>query len=446
MLIIPAIDIINGECARLTRGDFATKKIYSKNPLAVARQFEKAGADMVHIVDLDGAKLGRPINKKLILKIRNQIKIPLQVGGGIRTVEDAESYLNAGVDRIVIGTQAARDLDFIKKLLSTFGRERIVIGVDIKNGVLAIDGWTKTAQKKYTVFAKELRALGVSEIVCTDIRRDGTLTEPNFTLLEQLQSYGFNVVASGGVSDTAAIEKLSKLKLFGAIIGKALYEKKISLAQAKRSAELSNLTKRIIPCLDVKNGRVVKGVNFKDLKDAGDPVELGKKYSEEGADELVFLDITASKEKRKTVADMVKRIAQNIFIPFTVGGGIRSVREMRILLGNGADKISINTAAVLNPSLIKEGSTAFGAQCIVVAIDAQKINGEYMVLIRGGSEVTKLDVVTWAKTVEKLGAGEILLTSMDRDGTKKGFDIEFLNIVNKAVNIPIIAPSMGNEL
>ncbi|MGO0063529.1 imidazole glycerol phosphate synthase subunit HisF [Brevibacillus fluminis] len=200
------------------------------------------------------------------------------------------------------------------------------------------------------------------------------------------------------------------------------------------------LTKRIIPCLDVKDGRVVKGVQFLGLRDAGDPVELAEKYSQEGADELVFLDISASHEGRKTMVDVIERTAANITIPFTVGGGINSVEDMKRILRAGADKISLNTAAVLRPELISEGSAVFGAQCIVVAIDARRIaEGKWEVFTHGGRNGTGRDVIEWAKEAERLGAGEILLTSMDDDGEKKGFGIELTRAVSEAVGIPVIA-------
>lgn len=199
------------------------------------------------------------------------------------------------------------------------------------------------------------------------------------------------------------------------------------------------LTKRIIPCLDIKNGRTVKGVNFIDLKDAGDPVELAKKYSEEGADELVFLDISATEERRKTLLDLVRKVAETINIPFTVGGGISSVDDVSQLLINGADKVSINSSAVKNPQLINDLATAFGSQCIVVAIDAKQINGQWKVHLVGGKVPTELDLFDWAVEVANRGAGEILFTSMDNDGTKNGFANEALSKLSKIVNIPIIA-------
>ncbi len=200
------------------------------------------------------------------------------------------------------------------------------------------------------------------------------------------------------------------------------------------------LAKRIIPCLDVKDGRVVKGVNFLDLRDAGDPVENAKVYNNEGADELVFLDITASHEQRKTMVDVVRRVAEEVFMPFTVGGGISSNEDIRELLNAGCDKVSMNTSAVRNPDLVRLGSERFGSQCIVVAIDAKrKSGGGWEVYVRGGREATGIDAVEWAKRVNRLGAGEILLTSMDADGTKDGYDIALTRAISEAVTIPVIA-------
>jgi len=199
------------------------------------------------------------------------------------------------------------------------------------------------------------------------------------------------------------------------------------------------LKNRIIPCLDVKDGRVVKGINFVDLKDAGDPVEQAKIYSENGADEICFLDITASNENRETILNVVKRTSQNCFVPLTVGGGVRSLQDINKLLVSGADKVSINTAAVNNQNLIKESSKKFGSQCIVVAIDAKQINGSWEIYTHGGRTKTGIDALDFAKKMEDSGAGELLVTSMDRDGTQKGYDIKLISEIEKNVNIPIIA-------
>jgi cyclase len=199
------------------------------------------------------------------------------------------------------------------------------------------------------------------------------------------------------------------------------------------------LSKRIIPCLDVKDGRTVKGINFIDLRDAGDPVELAAQYAQQGADELVFLDITATHERRKTMIEMVKSVARQLNIPFTIGGGISEIADAEALLNAGADKISINSAAVKNPQLIEDLAKAFGVQFVVLAVDTKHINGKNIVHLNGGRLITELETESWIKKAENLGAGEILLTSMDHDGTKQGFDCELLKKINQQINIPIIA-------
>jgi cyclase len=207
------------------------------------------------------------------------------------------------------------------------------------------------------------------------------------------------------------------------------------------------LAKRIIPCLDVRDARVVKGVNFVNLRDAGDPVEIAAAYSQAGADEVVFLDITASVERRRAIVEVVRKTADQVFIPLTVGGGIRNIEDIRLLLKSGADKVSLNTAAVEAPGLVTESSRAFGNQCIVVAIDAKRVSpGKWIVYTYGGRKPTDLDAVEWAKKAERLGAGEILLTSMDADGTKNGYDLELTRTVSEAVNVPVIASGGAGNL
>ncbi|MEQ3621075.1 MAG: imidazole glycerol phosphate synthase subunit HisF [Marinobacter sp.] len=211
------------------------------------------------------------------------------------------------------------------------------------------------------------------------------------------------------------------------------------------------LAKRIIPCLDVDKGRVVKGVNFVDIRDAGDPVEVARKYNEQGADEITFLDITASHESRDTTYETVERMAAEVFIPLTVGGGVRTVEDIRKLLNAGADKVSINTAAVFNPDFVREASDRFGSQCIVVAIDAKRVSGEgeearWEIFTHGGRKPTGLDAVEWARKMTAMGAGELLLTSMDRDGTKIGFDLGLTRAISDAVSVPVIASGGVGEL
>ena len=206
------------------------------------------------------------------------------------------------------------------------------------------------------------------------------------------------------------------------------------------------LTKRIIPCLDVTAGRVVKGVNFVELKDAGDPVEIARRYNDQGADELTFLDITASSDQRDLILNIIEDVSSQVFIPLTVGGGVRTVEDVRRLLNAGADKVSINTSAVTNPQLVADASSRYGSQCIVVAIDAKQVSpGRWEIFTHGGRNPTGLEAVSWAQKMENLGAGEILLTSIDRDGTKSGFDIELTRAISDSVNIPVIASGgVGN--
>jgi cyclase len=212
------------------------------------------------------------------------------------------------------------------------------------------------------------------------------------------------------------------------------------------SEGITTLSKRIIPCLDVKDGRTVKGVNFVDLRDAGDPVELAAQYAAQGADELVFLDITATHERRKTMIDMVKAVARQLNIPFTIGGGISEIADAEALLNAGADKISINSAAVRNPKLIEDLAQAFGVQFVVLAVDTKLVNGKNRVHLNGGRLITELETESWIKQAEELGAGEILLTSMDHDGTKQGFDCDLLGKINQMVNIPVIASGGAGKM
>ena len=206
------------------------------------------------------------------------------------------------------------------------------------------------------------------------------------------------------------------------------------------------LAKRIIPCLDIDKGRVVKGVNFVNLVDAGDPVEIATKYSNEGADEITFLDITASNEERNIIIDLVERAAEKVFVPLTVGGGVRKFEDIKDLLRAGADKVSINTSAILNPKLVTESAMKFGSQCIVVAVDIKRKDSGWEVFTHGGRKPTGLDCMEWVKKMQDYGAGEILLTSMDRDGTKKGYDLEILSILSETINIPIIASGGAGTL
>lgn len=446
MLILPAIDLINGECVRLTQGDYKKSTTYFKNPVEVAQKFELAGSLFLHIVDLDGAKNGKPRNIKAIKELCKNSNLSVQVGGGIRTLKDAEALFKLGVNRIIIGTSAVTDPQMLSQLIKKYGPERILVSVDAKDEKVLVEGWLKQSNKTLLAFLQELKSLGVSTIIYTDISSDGMMKGPNISGIKKALGSGLNIIVAGGVSSLDNLAELKKIGVYGAIIGKAIYEGLIDVAQAVEQFQINNLAKRIIPCMDIKDGRAVKGTNFENLKDAGDPVELAKRYSDEGADELVFLDITATVEKRKTLCDLVYKVAEQINIPFTVGGGIKSIEDIKALLNSGADKVSIGSQAVRNEALVSEAAKAFGSQCIVISVDAKKAGDKWNIFIDGGRTDTKIDAIDFSKNMEKLGAGELLVNSLDRDGTNTGYDIELLKQIAKAVNIPVIASSGAGSL
>lgn len=442
MLIIPAIDILRGKCVRLYNGDFKNSKVYFNDILEVAKRFETEGAKFLHIVDLDGAKKGKLKNQKIILDIAKKIKIPIQIGGGIRSYSDAKKYLDNGVYRIILSTVAVKDPFLIKKIIQEYGSDRIAVSLDVYNEKIAIKGWVEKTGISIFDTLNELKKINIKNFIVTDISKDGALVGPNFDIIKKIIKKGFNVIVAGGISEINDLKELKKIGINGAIIGKAIYENKINLAQAcKLFTPKSSLTKRIIPCMDVCNGRVVKGINFKNLKNISDPSVLGKFYSDCGADELVFLDITATIEKRKTLINLVKKIAKNVYIPFTVGGGIKTLEDIRDLLNAGADKISICSTAITNPEFVKLAAKQFGSQCIVISLDCKKDGDSWKLYIKGGREKTEIDAIKFAKKMEKLGAGELLINSLDRDGTKDGYDIELLKKISESVNIPVIASS-----
>jgi len=443
MEIIPAIDIIGGKCVRLVRGDFKLKKVYSSNPLKIAQLFQKAGLRKLHLIDLEGAKAGKIKNWKTIEKIAKNTNLSLQVGGGFRKEKDIKQLLDLGFHQVTLGTIAVRQPEKSKKFLKKFGKEKIVVDVGVKNGEIYFRGWQERTKKDIDSFLKDLIKLGVKTIICTDIERDGTLKGPNFSLYKKLISEfpKLEIIASGGVRNIEDLRKLSKIGVAGAIVGKAIYENKISLDDLKFM-----IPKKIVPCLDVKNNKVVKGVKFEKLRLAGNPIRLAKKYSNEGADELVMLDISASQEKRKPFFDLVKKVSRVIKIPLIVGGGISTLSDIENLLKDGADKVSLNTSIVKNPNFLNQAVKKFGSQKIVVAIDAKRRGKTWKVCILGGTKETKLDAIKWVKEVKRRGAGELLPTSKDRDGTKKGYDLELLRKLKEAANLPVIASGGAGKM
>jgi cyclase len=285
---------------------------------------------------------------------------------------------------------------------------------------------------------------GVRKVISTDIQTDGTLQGPSVKMYRAvLDRYpGLDLTASGGLGSLDDLRALNDAGIRSVISGKAFYESKIPL----RPYPLDTLARRIIPCLDVKDGRVVKGVNFVGLRDAGDPVELARSYSEQGADELVFLDITATHEKRKTLSRLVRQVAETVNIPFTVGGGIAGLDDVNAMLASGADKVSVNSAAVRDPAIINKMAARFGSQCIVLAVDARQENGTWQVYLNGGRLPTGIDLFEWVDEAVDRGAGEVLFTSMDHDGTRKGYANEVLAGISRMVDVPLIASGGAGEL
>ena len=417
--LIPAIDIINGQCVRLTKGDYDQKTVYGK-PLDMALEFERIGYKRLHVVDLDGAKSKHIVNDAVLREITSSTNLVVDFGGGIKTDEDIEKAFAAGASMVTIGSIAVTNPDLFLGWLEQYGTDHMILGADVRHGKISINGWKEDSAEDLLPFLKKYVDAGVRNVLCTEISKDGTLTGPAIELYQEIMDAypQLHLIASGGVSSLNDI---------------------IALNAAGIPAVVMGLAKRIIPCLDVKDGETVKGTNFINLRSAGDPVELGKAYSEQGADELVFLDITASFEGRKTFTEMVTRVAQEINIPFTVGGGINELADVERLLYAGADKVSVNSAAIRRPELIDEISNRFGSQVCVCAIDARLDDDGWHCYLKGGRERTERGLFEWAHEAQERGAGEILFTSMNHDGVKEGYANEALRELADNLSIPIIA-------
>lgn len=309
-----------------------------------------------------------------------------------------------------------------------------------------IRGWQDGSGVSLESAMEQINELGIGQALITDIDCDGMESGPNLALYGRIsKKYPMiQITASGGIRSAGDIRALRSAGCVSAVIGKSLISGRVQFAELCLAQ--SDLAVRIIPCLDVSGGRTVKGIKFQNLRDAGDPVELAKRYCEEGADELVFLDISATREERETVFELVARVAEAVNIPFTIGGGIRSVEDARRLLEAGADKVSINSAAVQRPELLSEMAKQFGRANTVCAIDARKKGESWVVLVKGGTEETDRDAVEWAVEAAERGAGELLITSFDRDGTGEGFDTELLAHIGQRVNVPVIASGGAGSL
>ena len=428
MIIFPAIDLYGGKAVRLYKGDYSRMTVYSDSPLEVAKDFWKKGAEQVHIVDLMGARDGGTPNLEMVKEIIREIPF-VEIGGGIRTMEAIASYIDAGASRVILGTAALENRELLAEALRQYG-EKIAVGADIREGCISVKGWTETSSVTVDDFFADMEALGVCNIICTDISKDGAMSGTNRELYSRLShSYSVRITASGGVSTLDDVCALRKMGLYGAIIGKA--------KGSDRGGKM--ITKRIIPCLDIRNGRVVKGTNFKGLRDVSDPVELAEYYSQNGADELVFYDITASFEGRQLFTEVLKKVASAIFIPLTVGGGIGTLEDFENALRNGADKVSVNSGVIRNPGLVGEAAKRYGDQCVVLSADVKRVGNEMHIFAKGGREDTGLEAIEWIKRCVGSGAGEVVVNSIDTDGVKNGFDLEMLSLVCRAVEVPVIA-------
>jgi cyclase len=436
--VIPSLDLLGGKVVRLTRGDFATARVYGE-PDEVLDTLDVPAGSRLHVVDLEGSRSGTPVATEIVRRLARR-GLRVQVGGGIRSVADARRWLESGAERVVAGTVTADAPEVLRDIVAFAGAERVIAAVDLRDGAVRVAGWEREARR---TLAEVLATTGPLELLVTDIARDGVLAGPSFELYRSLPR-DLRIIASGGVSSVSDVVSLARLgNVTGCVIGRALLDGKIDLREARLRAAVPNaLPERIIPCLDVRDGRVVKGVNFTGIRDAGDPVECARRYEAEGADELVILDISATDAGRETALDTVRRVASSIFIPLTVGGGVRSVEDFRAMLRAGADRVAINTAAVRDPQLIARCAAEFGVQAVVLSCDAR--GGE--VMVRSGKEPAGLDAVAWCRQAEAFGAGEILLTSVDRDGTGSGFDLELLRSVTSALRIGVIASGGAGTL
>jgi cyclase len=443
--VIPSIDILDGEVVRLLRGSYGDVTRYGAAERIVASWGAPAGT-RIHVVDLEGARSGAFTLDALVASLATRYEI--QVGGGIRRAADVERAIVAGASRVVVGTMAVRDPLELRRAVDCVGASRLVVALDLLDGEIRVAGWTSAHAARLDDVLRDLEAAGIGELLVTDVSRDGAMTGPAFDLYRELAARtSMRILASGGVARLDDVTMLARSGCAsGVIVGRALQERVFTCSDAREAAGRRPLPARIIPCLDVRGGRVVKGVRFRAIRDAGDVVECSRRYEAEGADEIVLLDISATAEEREASLETVRRVADQLFIPLTVGGGVKSVDDFRRLLRAGADRVAINSAAVDDPSLIERCAGEFGVQAVVVACDAKRRDNGWEVMTRAGSSATGLDAVDWARRAASLGAGEILLTSIDRDGTQSGFDCELTRAVTGATGIGVIASGGAGRL
>ncbi len=356
--LIPSIDLLGGRAVRLLRGDYAAVTDYG-DPMRILDTWGLPSGSLIHVVDLDGSREGRPTQLDAIGRIARRGFV-VQVGGGVRSANDAVRWLEAGATRIVVGTGAARDRATLGAICRAVAAG-VVVAVDMRDGIVRTSGWTEAASRGAGEIIRDAEDLGAAAVMVTDISRDGTLSGPSLDLYRDLaRSTALPIVASGGIGTLGDLVSAARTGAAGVIVGRALLDGRFTIPQAEARLEDRERPVRVIPCLDVRGGRVVKGVAFRNLRDAGDPVECARRYEREGADELVLLDVSATGEERLASLETVRGIARSLFIPLTVGGGVRSIESFRELLAAGADRVAINTAAVEDSGLIRRAAAEFG--------------------------------------------------------------------------------------
>ena len=371
--VMPSLDIMGKRVVRLSRGDFGAVTDYGTVDEVVDQLNIPAGTRL-HVVDLEGSRDGKP---GALEAVRYLVKrdYRVQVGGGVRTLRDARLWFDAGAERLVVGTVTADDPQLLTELVTRFGAARIVPAVDLHNGAIRVAGWTRHTETPLDSVLPRIERTGIREILVTDIGRDGVLAGPSLALYRSLaKKTRLRVIASGGVAAPGDIVSLARLQnVSGCVVGRALLDRRFTFDEAaERAAAPNTIPDRIIPCLDIRDGRVVKGVSFAGIRDAGDPVECVRRYEAEGADEIVVLDISATDRGVSSAIETIRAIAEAIFIPLTVGGGVRTIEDFRALLRAGADRVAINTAAVRRPELIADAAKEFGVQAVVLSCDAKR--------------------------------------------------------------------------
>jgi cyclase len=451
--LFPAIDLRQGRVVRLLRGVDATRQVYGEDPLATAAGHARDGARWLHVVDLDAAFGEAPQHALLAALLALPGRPALQLGGGLRSVEAAERALALGVERVVVGTLLVSDPAAFAALARRFPG-RVVPALDVAAGRVRVAGWTAEGPPWEEV-ARTLRGLPCPAVLVTAVDRDGTLAGPDLALTAAVgECAGLPALVSGGVATLDDLRcAAADPGVGGAVVGRALYAGAFDLPAALAAVEesgtaassrsrRSGLLARVIPCLDVAAGRVVKGVRFAGLADQGDPAAVARRYAAQGADELVFLDVGATHEGRDTGLAWVEAVAREVAIPLTVGGGVRTVEDARRLLLAGADKVAVNSAAVADPGLLAALAERFGRQCVVLAVDAARVPGagaRWEVRTHGGRRPTGRDAIEWIVEGVARGAGEVLLTSIDADGTRSGYDLPLLAAASSRVDVPLIA-------